>query len=195
MAGIGTVPIYRNNLGQAIFWIDGAPCGNRSEADVLLLVLHHTEGTDSRGWLGGNAPKPVSATYLVGAYPDTQNLPRIYKYMSEREKVPYTQGLGSLGGLPHNPNLHAISIEVEGPPFDERVLAAAATLAASIVIDWHNARNRNLLIIGHDHLDDWDRKGRHTDPHWDWSDFLADVYIQMYGGPAQLTGHVAGWRP
>lgn len=191
MASIGTVPIYQNNLGQFVYWIDGAPSGKRTEDQALLLVLHHTAGSDSRAWLAGASPSPVSATYLVGAYPDTGNKPRIYKYMSERTGVPFTQGYGVLGGLPTvNPNMHAISIEIEGPPFRDDVLAAAATLAAAIVVDWHEARNKNLLIIGHDHLDDWDRPDRHTDPHFDWSEFLADVYAQCI-----FDKTVMGWRP
>jgi hypothetical protein len=189
---IGTTPIYTNILGQPVYWIDGAAHGSRTEADVLLLVLHHTAGTDSRTYLADN-PNNASATYLVGAYPDTANAPRVYKYMSERTATPYTQGFGSLGGLRYGPNSAAISIEVEGlgggSPFRPDVLTAAAKLGASIVKDWHDSRQRNLLVIGHDHLDSYYRKDRHNDPHWDWT----RVIQQLYGFVGGLSGTVKGW--
>lgn len=189
---LGTEPIYTNILGQPVYWIDGAASGNRTDADVLLLVMHHTVGTDSREYLADN-PLKSSATYLVGAYPDTDNKPRIYKYMSERTAAPYTQGFGSLGGLAKGPNVAAISIEVEGlggvTPFREDVLDASAKLAASIIKDWHDTRHRNLLLIGHDHLDSYFRKGRHNDPHWDHTRFNQKVYAFVGG----LQGTVKGW--
>lgn len=192
MTSIPTEPIYTNNQGQPIYWIDGAAHGDRTEADVLLLVMHHTVGVDSRAYLADN-PLKSSATYLVGAYPDTGNAPRIYKYMSERTDIPYTQGFGSLGGLKAGPNSAAISIEVEGlggaTPFREDVLTAAAKLAASIIKDWHDTRQRNLLLIGHDHLDNYYRKGRHDDPHWDHTRFNQQVYAFVGG----LSGTVKGW--
>lgn len=186
---IGTTPMYTNILGQAVYWIDGAPHGDRTDADVLLLMMHHTAGTDSRRWLGGQAPDPVSVTYLVGAYADTGQQPRIYKYMSERTATPYTQGFGSLGGLPGGLNTACISIEVEGPPFLQPVLDCAAKLAASIIKDWHDARGRNLLLLGHDHTDNYYRKDRHTDPWWDHTRFNQMVY-GFIGG---LSGVVGGW--
>jgi hypothetical protein len=195
---IGTEPIYTNSLGQPIYWIDGAPQGSRTENQTYLLVLHHTAGSDSRRWLAGDAPNTVSATYLVGAYADTQYRPRIYKYMSERTKVPYTQGFGSIGGLRPAMNTHCISIEVEGPGpiteanplgFSSDLLGTTATLAASILADWHNTRGRSLLVVGHDHIDRYDRKGRHTDPHYDWTKMLQMIYSRL---PA-LTGNVKGW--
>lgn len=189
---IPTDPLYKNILAQDIYWIDGAASGTRTEADTLLLVMHHTAGVDSRRYLADN-PLDSSATYLVGAYVDTGNAPRIYKYMSERTDAPYTQGFGSLGGLKRGPNAAAISIEVEGmggaAPFREDVLAAAAKLAASIIKDWHDARDRNLLLIGHDHLDSYYRKDRHDDPHWDHTRFTQ----QVYGFVGGLQGTVKGW--
>lgn len=186
---LGTSPIYTNSHAQDIYWIDGATTMPRLETDVLCLVYHHTAGVDSREWLAA----PVNATYLVGAYPDTDDKPRIYKYMSERTAIPATQGYGKLGGLPYNPNRHSISIEVEGMgggvPFRQDVLDAAAKLGASILKDWHDNRSRNLLVIGHDHLDAWTRKGRHSDPHYDWGRFVQQVYGYVGG----LQGQVKGW--
>lgn len=185
---IPVTPAYVNNMGQDIFWIDGANAGTRTEKQALVLMMHHTAGTDSRRYLADN-PLNVSATYCIGEYPDTNNKPRIYKYMSERTGVPYTQGFGKLGGLPHNLNTHSISIEVEGPPFSPELLAAAAKLAASIIKDWHDNRGRNLVLLGHDHTDDYYRNGRHNDPHWDWS----RVTQQVYGFVGGLQGQVKGW--
>jgi N-acetyl-anhydromuramyl-L-alanine amidase AmpD len=189
---IGTTPIYTNLLGQEVYWIDDANAGTRTEGETLVLMLHHTAGKDSRAYLANN-PLGVSATYLVGAYADTGNVPRVYKYMSERTAVPYTQGFGSLGGLPKNLNQHSISIEVEGlggaTPFREDVLAAAAKLAASIIKDWHDARHRNLVLLGHDHTDAYYRNGRHNDPHWDHTRFNQQVYAFVGG----LQGTVKGW--
>jgi N-acetyl-anhydromuramyl-L-alanine amidase AmpD len=189
---IGTTPIYTNLLGQPVYWISPVNAGTRTAKDVLLLVMHHTVGTDSRKYLADN-PLGASATYLVGAYPDTGNSPRVYKYMSEATGIPYTQGFGSLGGLKGKPNPYAISIEVEGlggaTPFREDVLVASAKLAASIIKDWHDARQRNLLLIGHDHLDSYYRTDRHTDPHFDWSRFAQ----QVYGFVGGLQGTVKGW--
>jgi hypothetical protein len=147
---IGTDPLYTNNLGQPVYWIEGAPHGSRTEN------------------------------------------------MSERTKVPYTQGFGSIGGLRPAMNTHCISIEVEGPGpitpanplgFSPDLLSTAAGLAASILADWHNTRARSLLVVGHDHLDRYDRKGRHTDPHFDWTRMLQMIYTRL---PA-LTGNVKGW--
>lgn len=188
MATIGTTPIYSNILGQPVYWIDGSAQGTRAESDALVLMMHHTAGRDSRRYLADN-PLGVSATYLVGAYADTGNAPRIYKYMSERTAVPYTQGYGKLGGLPRNLNQHSISIEVEGPPFSDALLAAAAKLAGSILKDWHDARGYNLVLLGHDHTDDYYRRDRHTDPHYDWTRFAQ----QVYGFVGGLSGIVPGW--
>lgn len=185
---IETTPAYVNLLAQPVYMIRGAPIVPRTERDVLVLMLHHTAGTDSRRYLASN-DRGVSSTYLVGAYPDTGNAPRVYKYFSETLAAPQAQGYGILGGLPHNLNIHAISIEVEGPPFTDDLLAAAAKCAASIVKDWHDRVGRNLVVLGHDHTDDWHRPGRHTDPSFDWSRFLQ----QVYGFVGGLSGTVAGW--
>lgn len=185
---IPTVPSYVNLLGQDVYFIDGANFGTRVEKDCLVLMLHHTAGKDSRRYLANN-PLGVSATYCVGSYPDTDNKPRVYKYMSERTGVPYTQGFGKLGGLRANLNQHSISIEVEGPPFSDELLSAAAKLAASILKDWHDNRQRCLVVLGHDHTDDYFRADRHTDPHWDHTRFLQ----QVYGFVGGLQGHVKGW--
>lgn len=185
---IPTEHSYVNLLGQEVYFIEGANFGTRTEQEALVLMLHHTQGTDSRRYLASN-PLKVSATYCIGQYPDTGNVPRIYKYMSERTAVPYTQGHGDLGGLPKNLNIHSISIEVEGPPFSDELLSAAAKLAASIIKDWHDARGRNLVLLGHDHTDDYYRNGRHTDPHFDWSRFAQ----QVYGFVGGLSGQVKGW--
>lgn len=189
---IPTQPSYVNLLGQEVYFIDGANHGTRTEDDVRVLMLHHTAGVDSRVYLAQNA-LGVSASYCVGAYPDTGDKPRVYKYLSERTDIPYTQGYGKLGGLPQNLNTHSISIEVEGlggvTPFREDVLTAAAKLAASIIKDWHDARGVNLVLLGHVHTDDYYRVGKHTDPHWDHTRFNQQVYAFVGG----LSGTVKGW--
>lgn len=201
MGRISTQPSYKNALGQDIYTIDGATYGTRQQADVLLLVIHHTGGADSRQWL--TSPQTASATYLVGAYPDTNNLPRVYKYMSEIVGAPNTQGYGSLGGLPGNPNKHAISIEVEGglvrdgvPHFRTDVLDASARLAGAILRYWHDEQGRNLLLTTHDHLDSFRRGDRHSDPWFDWLPFCVAAYAYAQSVSAssmQAKREVRGW--
>jgi N-acetyl-anhydromuramyl-L-alanine amidase AmpD len=189
---IETTPAYQNLLGQNVYMIRGAPVVPRTEKDVLVLMLHHTAGTDSRSY-GADNPRGVSYTYLTGAYPDTGNVPRVYKYFSETNAAPQAQGGGKLGGLPYNLNTHSITIEVEGlggaVPFRADVLDCAAKLAASIIKDWHDRVGRNLVLLGHDHTDLWTRPGRHSDPHFDWSRFAQQVYAFVGG----LQGNVKGW--
>lgn len=189
---IETTPAYQNLLAQDVYMIRGAPIVQRSEKDVLVLMLHHTAGVDSRKYLASNALN-VSSTYLVGAYADTGNAPRIYKYFPETTAAPQAQGYGVLGGLPHNLNIHAITLEIEGmggnTPFRDDVLDCAAKLAASILKDWHDRVGRNLVVLGHDHTDAFTRQGRHTDPHWDHLRFNQKMYAYVGG----LTGNVKGW--
>lgn len=189
---IETTPAYTNLTGQLVYMIRGAPVVPRTERDVLVLEMHHTAGVDSRRYLADN-PRGVSTTYLTGAYVDTGNVPRVYKYFSETTAAPQAQGAGELGGLPHNLNTHAISIEVEalgsGVPFRADVLDCAAKLAASIIKDWHDRVGRNLVLLGHDHTDPWNRPNRHNDPHFDWTRFAQMVYAFVGG----LQGNVKGW--
>ncbi len=164
-----TEPLYSNSAGQKIYWINECAKGTRTPADLRLLVAHHTGGTDSRLYLARNALKS-SSTYLVGKYPDCGL--RIYKYMSEGNAAPYTQGYGSISTLDTalEINKSAISIEMEGPPIDPDVLDASAKLTASILRYW-DEQGRDLLLIGHKHLD-----ARKKDPDWNWNDFCKRVY-------------------
>ncbi len=164
-----TKPTYTNDAGQPIFWIDGAAKGTRTAADLRLLVIHHTAGTDSRAYLANN-PLKSSSTYVVGNYPDCGL--RVYKYMSETSAAPYTQGFGSISTLDTGEEINraSISIETEGPPFDPQVVDATATLAASILRYWAK-QGRELLLIGHKHID-----ARKQDPAFSWQEFCKRVY-------------------
>lgn len=189
---IETTPAYQNLTGQDVYMIRGAAIVPRTEKDVLVFMVHHTAGTDSRSYLASN-DRGVSSTYLVGAYPDIGNKPRVYKYFPETTAAPQAQGLGTLGGLPHNLNIHSVSLEVEGRggdvPFRPDVLECAAKLAASVLKDWHDRVGRNLVLLGHDHTDPYARAGRHDDPHFDWGRFAQ----QVYGFVGGLQGNVKGW--
>lgn len=178
---IGRTPIYTNDTGQAVYWIDGAAHGTRTAADLELLVIHHTAGVDSRLYLANN-PLKSSTTYLVGAYADTGWQPRVYKYMSETFAAPYTQGFGSIGDedTPLEINAAAIAIEVEGGVkqpdgtlFLEGVVEESAKLAASILRYWAS-RGVHLLLLGHKHIDP-----RKHDPSFLWTPFCQSVYRQV----------------
>ncbi len=171
-----TKPTYTNDAGQPIFWIDGAAKGTRTAADLRLLVIHHTAGTDSRAYLASN-PINSSSTYLLGNYPDCGL--RVYKYMSEAHAAPYTQGFGSISTLDtaEEINKASISIEVEYDPaigvVDPDAFDATATLAASILRYWAK-QGRELLLIGHRHLD-----ARKSDPAFSWQEFCKLVYSRV----------------
>jgi N-acetyl-anhydromuramyl-L-alanine amidase AmpD len=172
---------YINDFGQPIYMIDGAAHGSRTAADIELLVVHHTAGTDSRLYLRKNALQS-STTYLIGAYEDTGYKPRVYKYMSETFAAPYTQGFGSIAedDTPLEINKAAIAIEVEGGVkqkdgtlFLEGVITESAILAASIIKYWRD-RGIDLLLVGHKHIDE-----RKQDPAFPWSAFCKEVYTRI----------------
>ncbi len=167
-----TEHLYTNSAGQKVYWIDTAAKGKRSAADLRLLVIHHTAGTDSRAYLAEN-PLKSSSTYLVGKYPDCGL--RVYKYMTEGTSAPYTQGFGSISTLDtaEEINRASISIEIEGPPIDPQVVDASALLAASIIRYWAE-QGRDLLLIGHRHID-----SRKSDPAFSWTDFCKLVYSNV----------------
>jgi N-acetyl-anhydromuramyl-L-alanine amidase AmpD len=96
--------------------------------------------------------------------------PRVYKYASETHDCTYTQGFGVMGGMTQSINDVAISIEVEGPPFDAAVLTEAAALARSI-LDYWREMGPDLVMVGHKHID-----SRKPDPSFLWLDFCKMVY-------------------
>ena len=168
-----TEPDYINEAGQPIYRLVAVHKGSRTvPGDIQLLVAHHTAGRDSRAYLAEpNDGRRVSTHYLVGAYPDTSEQPRIYKYGSEERDAMYTQGNGSLGGLAgRNPNDVAIAFELEGPPFKPGVIEEAATLVRAVLDYWH-AKGKDPLLIRHLDLDPMK-----DDPAFDWRHFCHLVY-------------------
>lgn len=186
-----TKPNYISETGIPIFMIDGANVGTRSvPGEVLYLVTHLSEGTDSREYLRKN-DRGVSTHYLAGEYPDT-NGPRVYKYASETTAAAYTQGFGILGRLARyshdggdwsrplnlssirNLNDVAIGYEIEGTPQkppSERLMLVVAQHQAELIRYW-NARNRQLVMIRHLDVD-----SAKQDPQGlDWVDFCKQVY-------------------
>lgn len=165
-----TQPLYTNDAGMPIFWIDGAnvaprPTGMRPR----FLVIHHTAGSDSRKYLWKN-PRGVSTHYLLGIYADAGPAPRTYKFASESSKQTFTQGYSSIGII-DNPNPMSISIEIEGPPLAHDVIGEAARLAGAIRRYW-SEHGVDLLLIGHKHID---TQGK-TDPQLNWDAFCEQVY-------------------
>ncbi len=168
-----TEPDYINAAGQPIYRLGAVHKDSRTvPGDIQLLVVHHTAGRDSRRYLVEPTDgRQVSTHYLVGAYPDTREQPRIYKYGSEEHDAMYTQGNGRIGRLAgRNPNDVAIAFEIEGPPFKSGVIEAAATLAR-VVLDYWNAKGKDPLLIRHLDLDPAKR-----DPAFDWLRFCRLVY-------------------
>jgi hypothetical protein len=162
---IPALPTFMQD-GLPVYFIPGDDTAPRPvKDDVRLLVIHHSAGSDSRAYLRDNPN--VGCHYLVGAYPDTLWIPRIYKYASEANAVTYTQGYGSIGGYDGNPNDIAASIEVEGgPDFRDGVIDLAARLARTIL-----NRRRNALMLRHLDIDD-----RKIDPSFDWLAWCYKVY-------------------
>src|SRR3712207_6509410 len=167
---IPTSPLYTNASGQDIYWIEGANAPKRSQpGGVELLVIHDTAGSDSRDYLRSNARR-VSATYLVGTYRDT-NGPRIYKYMSEANNAPQTQGPALVGGIrASNCNEVSVSIEIEEASLDKPTIATAALLAAEILRGWRE-RGRYLVMVPHHII-----QGDKSDPRLDWHAWCEQVY-------------------
>jgi N-acetyl-anhydromuramyl-L-alanine amidase AmpD len=180
---IPTAPNHRNEAGQFIYMI--TPKADHFHkrpvaGDIDLLVIHDTDGTDSREYLGNN-DRLVSTTYLVGSYQDTGGLPRIYKYMSEANDAPHAQGFGSLGGQSYSTgqgiNDVCISFEIEcltktarGVSFNPAVLEEASLLVGAVLAYWRK-RGRDPLIIDHKRIDK-----RKRDVRFHWNDFLGRVY-------------------
>jgi N-acetyl-anhydromuramyl-L-alanine amidase AmpD len=166
-----TAPTYVNDAGQPVYMLEATHKRKRLKAgDVRVLVIHHSGGRDSRLYLAEPPDgRIVSSHYLVGAYPDTDG-PRVYKYASETHDCTYTQGFGVMGGMTQSINDVAISIEVEGPPFDAAVLTEAAALARSI-LDYWREMGPDLVMVGHKHID-----SRKPDPSFLWLDFCKMVY-------------------
>jgi N-acetyl-anhydromuramyl-L-alanine amidase AmpD len=165
---IGTTPLFVDG-GIPIYWIDGVVHydARPTPGDIRVIVAHHTGGSDSRLYLRKpNDGRKVSTHYLAGAYADTGWQARMYKYMTEGSKRAWTQGGGWLGGHPGNPNSYCVSVEIEGPPFRDDVLALAAKMTRVILNRYPNA-----LLIRHLDMDD----AKH-DPAFPWLPFCQMVY-------------------
>lgn len=168
-----TSPGYMNDLGQPIYLLQATSLGKRPAGVApRFLILHHTAGRDSREYLWDNE-LGVSTHYLIGTYPDTALMPRIYKFGSETNDVAYTQAFSSIGLL-RDPNNFCISIELEGPPIAPAVIETGATLAASIISYW-SARDVDLVLLRHR---DIDRQNK-IDPTLGWTAFCREVYRQV----------------
>ncbi len=126
---------------------------SRHGAAVRAIVLHTTQGTDSRTWLTetGN----VSSHYLVRESD-------VYRLVSEDDAAWHA---GSVVGDPTtplydgtNPNLWTIGIEIEGYAAQPLSAEAIASTAALIRDIWQ--RRGALPLVAHAHLS----PGNRSDP-------------------------------
>ena len=129
------------------FW-EGRP------GPIRYIVLHTTQGTDSRGWLT-NPNSQVSAHYLI-------QRSAVYQLVREQDCAWHA---GIIVGTPttplydgSNPNLESIGIEMEG--FAADLLDPQTITAAVLLIEDIRTRHGALPLVSHSELS----PGNRTDP-------------------------------
>lgn len=130
---------------------------------IRYIVLHTTEGTDSRAWLTqtGN----VSAHYLVRGLDAYLLVPEgdvawHAGVVSGEPTTPLYRGVWDVGsGWTVNPNEESIGIEIEGRAGSRLPLEAIET-AAQLVVAIRRRRREELPIVAHAELS----PARRTDP-------------------------------
>lgn len=135
-----------------IHWLPSPNYRQGRPRPIRYIVLHTTQGNDSRGWLT-NPASQVSAHYLVrGA--------RVYQLVDEDDTAWHA---GRIAGTPTtplytpgvNPNDESIGIEMEGyaaNPLDTDTINTTAALIADI-----RKRRGALPLVSHSELSPGDR--------------------------------------
>jgi hypothetical protein len=123
---------------------------DRGGSDIRYIVLHTTEGTDSRTWLTetGN----VSANYLIQRSTVYQLVPEEYAAW-HAGRIVGTPTTPLYDGV--NPNLESIGIEMEG--FADQLLESDTLNAAADLIRDIRARRGPLPLVNHGELSPGDR--------------------------------------
>lgn len=142
---------------------------SRGSARPLVIVLHHTAGTNSLSWLTKN-PQGVSTHVLI------TRAGLIYRMVPDTFAA-HTVGRSNLGryttaaGDAGNANQIALNIELENTGKQDYPVAQRDA-AAWQCADWWN-RWGDLPILGHKHID----AGGKTDPHGlDLREFVRRVW-------------------
>jgi N-acetyl-anhydromuramyl-L-alanine amidase AmpD len=125
-----------------------------------ILIIHATDGKDSRETLVYGDGRGVGAHYLIGRY---DGLPEIVIYKLAPESACVNgAGFGKLGSYDGNINDIALQVEIEGPPFDALLLSQAALLCAEIIGRRYTMMGEQLEEFTHKVLDK-----RKDDPTFD----------------------------
>lgn len=139
------------NLPSPNFGSNGVLGVHGRTQPIRYIVLHTTEGTDSRSWLTNRASN-VSATYLVREE-------GIYRLVDEADVAWHA---GRIIGIPTtplysgiNPNEESIGIEIEG--FAGQTISAAKFAFTIALLNDIRARRGDLPRVGHFELSPGDR--------------------------------------
>lgn len=139
-------------VNLAIHWLPPLNYTQGRSRPIKYIVLHTTEGADSRGWLTNPVSK-VSAHYLVRGAP-------VYQLVDEEDTAWHA---GRIVGTPTtplytpgvNPNDESIGIEMEG--FAAQLLDADTINTTAALIQDIRGRHGRLPLVSHSELSPGDR--------------------------------------
>lgn len=133
---------------------------------IRAIVLHSTEGSDSRAWLSRTSSPPVSIHRLIRRAPGEH-----YKILPDT-RVAWHAGSGVWGNYRINDVTLGVELERAGSQgYTEYQLDEAAAL----IVEWWGLYGF-LPLMGHAQVDPW----RRSDPvGLDWTDLYRRIWIRL----------------
>lgn len=155
--------------------------GTRALSAIEVIILHTTEGYDSRAWLSTDPNSVVSIHRLIQRTPynPTTRYGGHYKILAD-DKIANQAGFGTIGnhrpGGPHNLNTIALGIELERQK-GEGITAYQYDQATLQVAEWWGLYGFKA-ILSHMIVD----PDRRSDPvNFDWDRFYRLLWSRLRG--------------
>lgn len=138
----------------------------RTVDKIRAIILHSTEGSDSRAWLSTTSQPPVSIHRLI-----RRGQGEHYKILPDT-RVAWHVGGGKLGNYALNDVTLGIELERQGAQgYTEYQMDEAAAL----IVEWWGLYGF-LPVIGHGQVDPW----RRSDPvNFSWPDLYRRIWIRL----------------
>lgn len=162
MALYSTIPLAVIDLPAAASHTGAA----RPISAIRGIILHSTEGSDSRAWLSRTSSPPVSIHRLIRRQPGEH-----YKILPDT-RVAWHAGSGVWGNYKVNDVTLGVELERQGSQgYTEYQLDEAAAL----IVEWWSLYGF-IPLMGHGQVDPW----RRSDPvGLDWPDLHRRIWIRL----------------
>lgn len=154
---------------------------SRPLSQIRGIILHSTEGTDSRSWLSATSDPPVSAHRLIRRAKGEH-----YKILSDT-RIAWHAGSGKWGNYAINDVTVGWELERTGSQtYTEYQMDEVAALTVEA---W--GRYGFIPIMSHGQIDPW----RRSDPvKFDWADYYRRVWLRLIALGAVNTPNLDALR-